>query len=201
MRSARTIGVASTVSGFADRSVLRAVAADASVPFGQIVDTTLEATNAAKCDLAGQVLRTFGTLSLQVTGSSMLPSLWPGDLLLIHRQDFGQISTGDIVLFARQGRLFAHRVVSPAGKRGHQLLITQGDALREPDPPISSAELLGRVSLVLRAGKWVTPRAGLSFGGLLLATLASRSALAVRLLFRLHSIRRMHREQEASCKS
>ncbi|HKN77501.1 MAG TPA: S24/S26 family peptidase [Candidatus Acidoferrum sp.] len=131
----------------------------------------------------------------------MLPSLWPGDLLLIHRCDFGRISTGDIVLFTRDGRLFAHRVVSLAGEPGSEQVVTQGDALRAPDPAVTSAELLGRVSLVFRNGKWIAPRARLSAGGLLLAALVSRFPLAAGVLFRLHSIRWTWREQEASCES
>jgi len=129
----------------------------------------------------------------------MLPSLWPGDLLLIHRQEFGRISIGDIVLFAREGRLFAHRVVSSAGQHGGGRLVTRGDALRAPDPPVTPAELLGRVCLILRAGKWTAPRAGLSLCGFLLAALVSRSARVAGLLLRLNSLRGIQREEEAPC--
>jgi len=195
------IGVPSGIPCCVESSVLRDPVMGSNVPSRQFEDATLETTNAAKCDLAGQVLHSFGTLRLRVTGSSMIPSLWPGDLLLIHRQDFGRISAGDIVLFARQGRLFAHRVVSSAGERRKEQMVTQGDALCVSDPPITSAELLGRVSLVLRAGKWTPPRAGLSTGGHLLAALVSRSVRAAGLLVRLRSVCRIQREQEAPCES
>jgi hypothetical protein len=195
------IGAASKTSGCADGAVVPCLAGDSSAPSRQFEDATLETTNAAKCDLAGQVLRSFGTLRVRVTGSSMLPSLWPGDLLLIHQQDFCRISTGDIVLFARKGRLFVHRVVSSASEGGSEQLVTQGDALREQDPPVTSAELLGRVSLVLRAGKWIAPRTGLGLGGLWLGAIVSRSAQAAGLLLRLYSLRRMQREREDSCES
>ena len=33
------------------------------------------------CSLAGQTLRSWGVLKLRATGLSMLPTLWPGDLL------------------------------------------------------------------------------------------------------------------------
>jgi hypothetical protein len=194
-------GVARRIPGRADVSMSLALGADSSVPSREFEDATLQTTNAAKCDLAGQVLRSFGTLRLRVTGSSMLPSLWPGDLLLIHPEDFGRISTGDIVLFARGGRLFAHRVVSSADQRGGEQLVTRGDALRLQDPPITSAELLGRVCLILRAGKWTAPRAELNLGGFLLAALVSRSARAAGLLLRLHSLRGIQREEEAPCES
>jgi len=194
------IGVANGMSGCVDGSVFRAEARDSSERFTQFEDTMHEVTNAAKCDLAGRVLRSFGTLRLRVTGSSMLPSLWPGDLLLIHRYDFGRISTGDIVLFTREGRLFVHRVVSAADESGREQLVTQGDALRASDPPVTSTELLGKVSLVFRNGKWFAPRARPSVGGMFLAALVSCSAVAAG-LFWLHSTRRLWREQEASCEN
>jgi len=45
------------------------------------------------------------------TGASMLPAVWPGDVLSVCRGSSTQALPGDIILFARQGRLFAHRVV------------------------------------------------------------------------------------------
>ena len=195
------IGAPSGMSCCVDRSVLRGPVTDSNVPSRQFEDATLETTNAAKCNLAGQVLRSFGTLRLRVTGSSMIPSLWPGDLFFFNVKDICVIYTGDIVLFARHGRLFAHRVVSSAGERDNEQMVTQGDALCVPDPPVTSAELLGRVSLVLRAGKWTPPRAELSPSGHLLAALVSRSSRAAGLLVRLRSVRRIQREQEAPCES
>ena len=43
---------------------------------------------AVKCELAAEVLRSSGELRLRVTGSSMLPAVWPGDELTIRRQPF-----------------------------------------------------------------------------------------------------------------
>jgi hypothetical protein len=67
--------------------------------------------HALKCEIAAQILRSFGTLRLQVTGLSMLPSVWPGDILFIERRDMREIAEGDIALFARHNRLVAHRVL------------------------------------------------------------------------------------------
>ena len=50
---------------------------------------------------------------------------------------------GDVVLFTRFERLFAHRVISI----GAGLLITQGDNLESPDAPVLDSEFLGRVSV------------------------------------------------------
>ena len=63
------------------------------------------------CELAAEVIRSSGELRLQVVGSSMLPVLWPGDLLSVCKHDDAPPSPGDLVVFRRAGRLITHRVV------------------------------------------------------------------------------------------
>ena len=103
------------------------------------------------CGLAGEVVRTFGHLRLRVFGTSMVPSILPGDLISIERAEVSEISYGDVVLYSRGGRMFAHRVMAHAGSSDEPLLITRGDRLCYNDPPISSTELLGRVTSIERA--------------------------------------------------
>jgi len=69
------------------------------------------------CSLAGEVVRRFGKVRLRVFGTSMLPSILPGDLISVQRAGLSGISSGEIVLYSREGRLFAHRVVGRAGSR------------------------------------------------------------------------------------
>ncbi len=66
---------------------------------------------AVGCELAEETLRSFGQLRLRVNGASMLPAVWPGDILTITRDAASPALPGDIVLFGRKGRLVAHRVV------------------------------------------------------------------------------------------
>src|SRR5260370_5992669 len=99
----------------------------------------------AACGLAGEVVRTFGEIHLRVFGTSMVPSILPGDLISVQRAGLSEISRGEIVLYAREERLFAHRVVARVGSNDDPRLITRGDRLSYNDPPISSCELLGRV--------------------------------------------------------
>ena len=73
---------------------------------------------ALKCELAGEVLRSSGTLRLRAMGWSMLPTVWPGDTLVIERIHSDAVSEGDIVLFGRDRRVFAHRVVAKSGIAG-----------------------------------------------------------------------------------
>ncbi len=162
---------------------------------------TLEMAHAAKCELAEKTLRLFGSLRLRVTGLSMLPSVWPGDLLLIRRQQMDQIYPGDIVLFACHGRLIAHRAVFKTDDLEAPSLITRGDALPSQDSPISPAQLLGKVSGILRGGEWIQPSRRLSFGARTVAMLVSRSGRATAILARLRGSRRRSCEREALCQS
>src|SRR5260370_569829 len=108
---------------------------------------TLEMAHAAKCELAEKTLRLFGSLRLRVTGFSMLPSVWPGDLLLIRRHEMEQIYPGDIVLFACYGRLIAHRVVFKTDDPEAPRLITRGDAVRDKPAIASEKHDIARIDL------------------------------------------------------
>jgi len=107
------------------------------------------------CGLAEEIVRSFGEVRLRVFGTSMAPSILPGDLILIRRASLQEISPGDVVLFLQKGRLFVHRVVdrkvaATAECPEESCLITRGDRLRHEDPPVSSSELLGRVVSIER---------------------------------------------------
>jgi len=151
--------------------------------------------NALKGELAGEILRRFGTLRLQVTGQSMLPSVWPGDILLIQLCAFGKISPGEIVLYARKARLVAHRVICAGADLEYPHLVTQGDALPTQDSPISAAEFLGRVSQIIRASGSHSPASVVTFRNRLVASAARYSTIAARLLVHLHAARANSGEQ------
>ena len=93
-------------------------------------------TTAMKCELAAEVLRSFGSLRFVATGWSMLPSLWPGETLVVEGvgegKDQDRVCVGDIVLVRREGGLCAHRVVAVVGTSENPRWITQGDALPAP---------------------------------------------------------------------
>jgi signal peptidase I len=107
------------------------------------------------CGLAEEVVRTFGELRLRVLGTSMAPAILPGDLLSVRRARLTDLSAGEVVLFSRRGRFFAHRIVgrtvpAEAANQNETCLITRGDRLRDDDPPVLSTELLGRVVEIQR---------------------------------------------------
>jgi len=108
-----------------------------------------------KCDLAAQALKSSCTLRLRAFGFSMLPNLWPGDVLTIRSQNCAQCSVGDIVLYRRAGYFFIHRVVTKSESRDS--LRVKGDWLPQSDPPVHAQQVLGKVVAVDRGGLHFQP--------------------------------------------
>jgi signal peptidase len=148
------------------------------------MDAMLDSTELSRNELAVQVVRSFGELHLRVTGSSMLPAIRPEDVLVVRRCGIEAVEVGDVVLAVRQRRLFAHRVIAHSGA----WLVTQGDGIADPDPPVSASEFLGKVTNVLRGGKSVRTAASSAFSRRLATMLFRRSPGAGRLFTRLHSL-------------
>ena len=103
--------------------------------------------NSAQLDLAVEVLQTFGELRFVAQGVSMLPSIFPGDRMVVRKASFSDIRAGDVVLYARNDSFCAHRVMY---KDDTKTLITRGDAMDRTDAPVRETELLGRVISVVR---------------------------------------------------
>ena len=149
-----------------------------------------DARAAAGRSLAAEVVSSFGEVCLRVTGSSMLPSVWPGDTLTICRTDMAAVLPGEIVLSRCNGWLLAHRVIEKAERPGGMFLITRGDSLSMDDPPVSREELLGTVTSIVRGRRRITPRLHLTFYERALSFILRHSERATSLLLRLHALRR-----------
>jgi signal peptidase I len=108
-------------------------------------------------DLVGEIVRNFGRACVSVKGTSMTPAVQPGDILSIQHVDFQEISIGQIVLYARDGRLITHRVVEKSAGAQTPHLITRGDRIVQNDYPVSPDELLGRVKFIERGGRRFQP--------------------------------------------
>jgi ribosomal protein L35AE/L33A len=143
-----------------------------------------EAREVQKLELAGEVLRTSGAIRLLALGTSMLPAIWPGDILCIERKSAGKIVHGDIVLVARDGRFFVHRAIE---KRDGQW-ITLGDSLPQKDPPVAEAQILGKVSRIHRKAGVVVPKLRRSFFGRAFASLLCRWDWFRNFALRIHSL-------------
>jgi signal peptidase I len=136
--------------------------------------------------LAADILRVSGIVRLQAAGWSMLPTVWPGDTLVVERVACTEVRRGEIVAFSRGGRFVAHRVVT---KNPAQTVIqTRGDALLEMDSPVSGADIVGKVVFIVRNGSCIVPRRTLRFGERGMAALFRWSPFAVRVAIRLYTI-------------
>lgn len=148
--------------------------------------TASDAEHALECELAAEALRSSGTLRLQVTGWSMLPSIWPGDTLIVDRADASGVSEGDIVFFARDRRLFAHRTKSR--RVGNAQLVTRGDAMPSADLPVSESEPLGKVSRIQRNRQWIELSRTLRLTERAVAALVRSSDAAARVVVGMHGL-------------
>jgi signal peptidase I len=161
--------------------------------------------------LVADALRRSGRLRqsvrLRVHGESMLPALWPGDVVEIANCSPEDVRPGEIVLALRDGRLFLHRFVGrfndPCKPSGFLL---RGDSMPGPDPQFPSEALLGR--LVQKVDEaWAVSPAALRRGfrakrlsmkwSRALGTLLCHCGVARRLALKLHS-RRKARELQNS---
>jgi hypothetical protein len=139
--------------------------------------------------LAADILRSGGSVRLQALGTSMLPSIWPGDLLVIKSNPGEHVTIGDIALVVGEGRFFVHRVVGQGEEQGQVRWITRGDALSEDDPSVRATELLGRVSLIHRNGRVMIPSRKPSLLQLALGWMLRHCASFRSLALRAHTMR------------
>ena len=110
----------------------------------------MEAANVIGCDLAAEIVGVFGRARLRVSGTSMAPTLCPDELVFVEKTGMAEILPGEIVVFARNGRLIVHRVVTKIQNGGESYLVTRGDRARKSDPPVSRSEFVGRVTHIER---------------------------------------------------
>jgi signal peptidase I len=142
---------------------------------------------ALKCELAGEMLCSSGSLRLRVDGWSMLPVIWPGDTLVIDRVSARAVTEGDIVMFSRGQRLVAHRITK---KCSPTMVQTQGDALPRPDSPVFGRDLWGKVSFIVRNGKLIEPSRRRSFSQRTASAVFRHSKVAAHVVAVVHGLRR-----------
>jgi signal peptidase len=139
----------------------------------------LQQRSALGYELVTEVARSFGEVCLQVTGSSMVPAIWPGDVIAVRRSELGALRLGQIVLYRQERGLVAHRIVHIHG----DLLTTRGDTLRHDDPPVRTSDLVGQVLSLVRKGRRVNLRQ--SSWQRISASILRQSDLCLRMTLRL----------------
>jgi len=78
---------------------------------------------------------------LRVHGESMLPTLWPGDVVEIAGCSLEDVQPGEIVLALRDGRLFLHRLIATQPNA----FALRGDSMPGPDPLFADEAFVGRL--------------------------------------------------------
>jgi hypothetical protein len=131
---------------------------------------------------------------LRVHGESMLPTLWPGDVVEIESCSLEDVRPGEIVLARRDGRLILHRLIAPSTPNGFLL---RGDAVPRPDPLFPPETLLGRMARrgdEGRAGAGLRPVVGANGFGVkwsrALGMLLCYCVMARRVALKLHNRRK-----------
>ena len=107
--------------------------------------------------LLAHALQAYGAVCLRALGGSMEPAIQPRDILVVAACGVDDLQPLDVVLFAREGRLVAHRLLEVGVRAGQRLLITRGDAIWNADAPVDADDLLGRVVAVGRRGVFRAP--------------------------------------------
>ena len=140
-----------------------------------------------KLGLAAEMLRCGGTVRLRAWGASMLPSVWPGDLLTIQSAAHDEVVPGDIALVMRDNRFFVHRLVETRRDGDCFSWITRGDAMPQNDSPAAASELLGRVVGISRANRSCIPSRRVSLLQSALAKMLCHSDRLRALALRIHA--------------
>jgi hypothetical protein len=120
------------------------------------IPSVVDSPGDPKLGLAVEMLRRHGTVRLKAWGASMLPSVWPGDLLTIQSAAH-EVFPGDIVLVLRDNSFVIHRLVERRQCQDCLSWITKGDAMPQDDPPVAASQLLGRVVGISRANRSFVP--------------------------------------------
>ncbi len=99
--------------------------------------------------LLREVVGRGGHMAIRGRGVSMQPAIAEGDVMVVGPPGPGGPRPGEIVLWAHDGRLVAHRVVG--GDR--DWVVTRGDGVPTADPPIPRQAIVG-VLRELRVPRW-----------------------------------------------
>src|SRR5438045_1081267 len=102
-----------------------------------------------RAPLVVDLLRCGYKVRFRVMGTSMLPTIPPGSLVIVEPIPASSLEKGDIVLTNGAGRFIAHRIERVhADRRGVLKFVLRGDNLPECDLPVTAAAILGRVRCV-----------------------------------------------------
>ena len=155
--------------------------------------SVLPAAERVRLDLAAEVLRRFGEVRFVARGSSMIPSIFLGDLLIVRAQPIADSCRGQIVLCLREGRFWAHRLMRKWRQGSSFVFATRGDALLQEDPIVDESQVLGCVTSIVRYGQPMDLARMETLSTKLLRWGVRHSSAVSKTILRKHSLRlRLH---------
>ncbi|MGC1904594.1 MAG: S24 family peptidase, partial [Candidatus Acidiferrum sp.] len=89
-----------------------------------IASAHADSAHEARLNLAAEMLHRFGEVRFVAHGSSMIPSIYPGDLLTVRSGSPDTVRRGEIVLALLGGRFFVHRVMRKWPERDRVVFAT-----------------------------------------------------------------------------
>jgi len=109
-----------------------------------------------RAHLAVDLLRCGYKVRFRVMGTSMLPTIPPGSLVIVEPMPSHLLERGDIVLTNGAGRFIAHRIEDVhADRHGVLKFVLRGDNLPDCDLPVTAPAILGRVRCMVANDNWM----------------------------------------------
>jgi Peptidase S24-like len=158
-------------------------------PANSSTSTVALCREALRLELAAEVLRNSGELRFRACGHSMLPSIFPRDVLVVRNEPIENVRPGEVVLVSRGSRFYVHRTVCIENRGGRLCLITRGDGLAKEDPAVFESEFLGRIEQLVRRGKQIEVAATPGFAARLVGWAVRHSDLLTSALLQWHLLR------------
>jgi signal peptidase len=90
-----------------------------------------------------------------ISGNSMNPVLYPGDVVITRGIAPEKIQVGDVIRFRRDGIDVVHRVMEVQNNGAALIFITRGDNNNVDDAPVMAEQLEGKVVLTIPKVGWV----------------------------------------------
>jgi signal peptidase I len=110
-----------------------------------------EAISNAFVDVSSDLLSSGYGIRFRASGSSMRPAICDGDFITVDPVTPSSLAPGDVVVYRRLDRLFAHRVVRiETDRSGVPVFMCRGDAASAFDAPVAAHQILGEVGRVQR---------------------------------------------------
>jgi hypothetical protein len=104
--------------------------------------------------VVAQLRRTHALVEMRLGGASMVPTIDPDTRIQVRLTD-REVRPGDVIVFMSGDRWVVHRVLyRPRRGRARAYLLSKGDAVRLPDPPVRREQVVGVVTAIWQASSW-----------------------------------------------